>query len=287
MTRSGITRAGHELLDRSPSWNALPDRAADGRWVITDSVAPMWPEYGASLQLLNALSADGYDVDDLDGMLFERGRQVVVPHVALVHTRSAPTVLASLALAHTFHVASFALDGRTDVNIEDGRRNEYEARRFRTTVSPDRGALDRHEPGVVPITVSRIEKSVEPLQPDERGIYTVPPTSPYERGWGRLAPVLRTIAELGFDVRPDLGAYRSLSAVVRPSWGIEIRGADDWTELLARFAFPQGVQAEVLSDGYALIRDIPHPDVPLQPTFALVFTPRPPAASSFSARIFS
>jgi hypothetical protein len=43
----------------------------------------------------------------------------------------------------------------------------------------------------------------------------------------------------------------------------------------------------VLSDGYAVIRDIPYPDDPLQPTFALVFTPRPPAGSSLLARIFS
>ncbi|MFJ4076510.1 hypothetical protein EDF28_0268 [Curtobacterium sp. PhB137] len=287
MTRSGVTRAGHELLDRSPSWNALPERAADGRWTITDTVDPLWPEYGASLRLLNALSDDGHEVEDLDGTLFERGRQVVVPRAALVHTTSAPAVLESVALPDSFHVASFAVDGRTDANIEDGWRNEYEPRRFRTTLSPDRAAIDRHEPGVVPTTVSRIEKTVEPLPADARGTYTVPSTGPYEQGWGRLAPIVRTIGDLGYDVRPDLGAYTTLSGVVRPTWGTEIRGADDWADLLARFVFPQGVQSEVLSDGYAIIRDIPHPGDPLHPTFALVFTPPTAARPSLFARIFS
>ncbi|MCS6548830.1 hypothetical protein NYS50_13160 [Curtobacterium flaccumfaciens pv. flaccumfaciens] len=287
MTRSGVTRAGHELLDRSPSWNALPERTAGGRWSVTDTIDPLWPEYGASLRLLNALSVDGHDVEDLDGTLFERGRQVAVPRAALVHTTSAPAILESVALADSFHVASFAVDGRTDVNIEDGWKNEYEARRFRTTLSPDRGAIERHEPGVVPTTVSRIAKTVEPLPADGRGMYTVPSSGPYERGWGRLAPVVRTILELGFDVRPDLGAYTTLSGVVRPSWGTEIHGADDWTELLARFEFPPGIHFEVLSDGYAIVRDIPHPGDPLQPTFALVFAPRPSARPSLFARIFS
>lgn len=287
MTRSGVTRIGHEILDRSPSWNAVPQRDTDGRWLIPDLVDPLWPEYGASLRLLNALSADGYEVEDLEGTLFERGQQVIVPRAAQVHTARPAAILESLALADTFHVDWFAGPGRASANVEDGWRNEYEARRFRTTLSLDRATIAPYGPAVVPITVPRIVKTVNPIEADDRGQFIVPSVGPYEQGWGRLAPVVRTICALGLDVRRNLGEFSTLSRVVRPTWGAEVRGDDDWSRLLARFVFPRGIHFEVLSDGYAIVRDIPHPGDPLEPTFALVFAPRATARQNLFTRIFA
>ncbi|MBT2501881.1 hypothetical protein [Curtobacterium sp. ISL-83] len=247
-------------------------------------MVPMWPEYGGALPLLNALAADGHDVADVGGSLFERGRQTAVAHFAHIGTPDAQAVLGTLELDPAFHVVSIERDGHREAIVDDGWTNDYEPRRFRLVLAPERPRLMSDRPGARPTPVGRIRRELEPLSPDPRGRYEVPESGAFGEGWGRLAVVARTLMSIGADVRPTFEGYEDLSEVVHFAGGTLVRGDLDWSAVLGAFDFPAGVHVEVLPGSHALVRDIPEPYDPLRATFALVFAPSRPA--SLLRRIF-